>query len=65
MLRGKHGNEEEIKHRASADTSDSRTMGDVNGKFDLGGSAPASFRLYLRMSCHSSLSFHPVCHADV
>jgi hypothetical protein len=43
MLRGKHGNEEEIKHRASADTSDSRTMGDVNGKFDLGGSAPASF----------------------
>jgi hypothetical protein len=65
MLRGKHENEEESKHRASAGTSDSRTMGDVNGKFDLGGSAPTPFRLYLPMSCHPSLLFHPVYHVDV
>jgi hypothetical protein len=50
MLRGKHENEEKSKHRASAATSDSRTTDDANGKFDLGGSAPASFRLHLRMS---------------
>ncbi|KAG7561918.1 hypothetical protein FFLO_02647 [Filobasidium floriforme] len=30
MLRGKHENEEESKHRASAGTSDSRTTGDAN-----------------------------------
>jgi hypothetical protein len=60
LVRGNHGNEEEIKHRASAGANDPRPPGDANCKFDLGTSVLVSlFRIYLRISCHPPYRFIP------